>query len=96
MKYYQRLRDLSEDRDLSQAELVKCINTTQSYYDQYENGHRAMPFDRVILIAGFYNVSIDYIAGLSMFPERWTENRTLFPKEMIFIINNKDRYVQKI
>ncbi len=64
VKYCQRLRDLREDRDLSQAEVAKCINTTQSYYAQYENGHRAMPFDRIILIAQFYNVSIDYIAGL--------------------------------
>lgn len=63
MKYYQRLRDLREDRDLSQTEVAKCINTTQSYYAQYENGRRAMPFDRVIQIALFYNVSIDYIAG---------------------------------
>ena len=68
MKYYQRLRDLREDRDLSQSEVAKCINTTQSYYAQYENGHRAMPFDRVIMIARFYNVSIDYIAGLTDVP----------------------------
>lgn len=68
MKYYQRLRNLREDRDLSQTEVAKCINTTQSYYAQYENGHRAMPFDRVILIARFYNVSIDYIAGLTDVP----------------------------
>ncbi len=68
MKYCQRLRDLREDHDLTQAEVAACLDTTQSYYAQYENGHRAMPFDRVILLAEFYGISLDYIAGLCDVP----------------------------
>ncbi|MBQ8842449.1 MAG: helix-turn-helix transcriptional regulator [Ruminiclostridium sp.] len=65
MKYNQRLRDLREDRDLTQKEVADYLNTSQSYYAQYENDKRQIPFDRVIELAKFYNVSIDYIAGLT-------------------------------
>lgn len=60
---YPRLRDLREDNDLSQSDIANKINTTQSYYAQYENGKRPIPFERVIELANFYNVSLDYIAG---------------------------------
>lgn len=60
---YQRLRDLREDKDLSQTEIANVINTSQSYYAQYENGKRAIPFDRIVELANYYNVSLDYIAG---------------------------------
>ena len=65
MKYNQRLRDLREDKDLTQKEVADYLNTSQSYYAQYENDKRQIPFDRVIELAKFYNVSIDYIAGLT-------------------------------
>ena len=64
MSVYQRLKDLREDADKSQAEIAKIIGTSQSYYAQYENGKRAIPFDRVVALARYYNVSLDYIAGL--------------------------------
>ena len=70
MKYSQRLRDLREDRDLSQEEVAKILNTTQSYYAQYENGKRELPFSRAIELAKFYNVSLDYFAGIISIPER--------------------------
>lgn len=65
MKYNQRLRDMREDKDLTQQNIADILNTSQSYYAQYENGKRQIPFDRVIELAKFYNVSIDYIAGLT-------------------------------
>lgn len=65
MNYYQRLRDLREDKDLNQTQIAIVIGTSQSYYAQYENGKRQIPFDRIIELAKFYNVSIDYIAGLT-------------------------------
>ncbi|MCM1328084.1 MAG: helix-turn-helix domain-containing protein [Ruminococcus sp.] len=61
--FYQRLRDLREDSDMNQAKIANIIGTTQSYYAQYENGKRPLPFDRVVELANFYNVSLDYIAG---------------------------------
>lgn len=65
MYNYQRLRDLREDKDLNQTQLAIVIGTSQSYYAQYENGKRQIPFDRIIELAKFYNVSTDYIAGLT-------------------------------
>lgn len=65
MEYYPRLRDLREDRDLNQDEVAKVIGTDQSYYAKYEKGIRPISFERVIMLAKFYNVSIDYIAGLT-------------------------------
>ena len=70
MIFYQRIRDLRTDHDKSQAEIAKIIGTSQSYYAQYENGKRSIPFDRVILLAQYYNVSLDYIAGLSDVPKK--------------------------
>ena len=61
---YRRLRDLREDFEKSQEEIAKVIGTSQSYYAQYENGKRAIPFDRVVALARYYNVSLDYIAGI--------------------------------
>lgn len=63
--YYPRLKDLREDMDLSQSDIAKVIGTSQSYYAQYEIGNRPIPFERVIKLAEFYKVSIDYIAGLT-------------------------------
>ena len=64
MKYYQRMRDIREDRDLNQEEIGDILGTTQSYYAQYENGKREMPFTRAIELAVYYNISLDYLAGL--------------------------------
>ena len=70
MSVYQRLKDLREDFDKSQEEIAKIIGTSQSYYAQYENGKRAIPFERVVALAKYYNVSLDYIAGLIDTPKR--------------------------
>ena len=70
MHYAQRLRDLREDKDLNQGEIAKIIHTSQSYYAQYENGKRELPFSRAIELAKFYNVTLDYLAGIIQTPER--------------------------
>ena len=64
MIVYERLRNLREKAKISQSEIAKIIGTSQSYYAQYESGKRAIPFERVITLARYYNISIDYIAGL--------------------------------
>lgn len=65
MDYTQRLRDLREDNDLYQKDIAKLLNTSQSYYAQYENGHRRLPIEHLITLCKFYNVSSDYILGLT-------------------------------
>lgn len=70
MNVYQRIKDLREDADKSQAEIAEIIGTSQSYYAQYENGKRQIPFDIVVVLAEYYNVSLDYIAGLIDTPRK--------------------------
>lgn len=62
---YTRLRDLREDADLSQTQCAKIAYISKNSYIRYENGERMPPFDVIITLAKYYNVSIDYIAGLT-------------------------------
>ncbi len=64
MQHYTRIRDLREDADLTQEQLVKKLGMHKTTYTNYEQGKREPPFDFIIKIARFYNVSIDYIAGI--------------------------------
>ena len=68
MARYPWLRDLREDRDLTQEQLVKILQMHKTTYTNYEQGKREIPFALVIRLAKFYNVSIDYIAGLKQTP----------------------------
>ena len=65
MYCYQRLRDLREDADLKQREIAEVLSISKQQYSLYERGNREIPFHHVITLAKFYNVSIDYIAGLT-------------------------------
>ncbi len=60
-----RIRDLREDHDLTQAEVAKIIGTTQQQYSKIETGKADISGDKLKLLAEFYNVSADYILGLS-------------------------------
>lgn len=62
-KYFSRLKDLREDHDLTQAQVAEVIGTSQQHYGKYETGKIIIPFDRVVALAKYYNVSLDYIAG---------------------------------
>ncbi|MDO4419938.1 MAG: helix-turn-helix transcriptional regulator [Ruminococcus sp.] len=62
MAYYRRLRDLREDHDLTQNQLVEKLNMHKTTYTNYEQGKRDLPFEVAIKIADFYNVSLDYLA----------------------------------
>lgn len=65
MSYYPRIRDLREDSDKTQSELANYLHTTTQYYGLYEKGANEISFERAIQLAKYYNVSLDYIAGLT-------------------------------
>ncbi len=67
---YQRIRDLREDRDLKQKQLAEYLSCSQQVYSNYELGQRDIPTDVLIKLALFYNVSADYILGLTNNPKR--------------------------
>ena len=73
MSVNERLKKLREDAGKNQAEIASVLGTSQSYYAKYENGVRAIPFERMIVLAQYYNVSLDYLAGLIDTPRSLTE-----------------------
>ncbi len=64
-EFAMRLKELREDNDLKQKELAEYLHIKQNTYSQYENGQRQLPIDILIKLAKYYNVSTDYILGLS-------------------------------
>lgn len=63
--YYPRLKDLREDRDLSQQQVADYLGMKQPQYSRYERGLRDIPTDILILLAKLYKTSTDYILGLT-------------------------------
>lgn len=66
---YRRIRDLREDRDLTQKQMAKHLNCSQQVYSNYELGQRDIPTDILIKLSSFYQVSVDYILGISNNPK---------------------------
>lgn len=70
MHIYQRLRDLREDADKKQEEIAIALNITRQQYQLYESGKRELPMHHFITLAKYYNVSLDYLAGLIDTPRK--------------------------
>ena len=66
---YKRIRDLREEADKTQKELATALNCSQQVYSNYELGQRDIPTDILIKLSRFYNVSVDYILGISNNPK---------------------------
>ena len=58
-----RIRDLREDRDLTQKEVAAYLHCDQSLYSKYEWGERLLPLDRAVQLADYYGVTLDYLTG---------------------------------
>ena len=66
---YKRIRDLREDRDLTQKEMSRILNCSQQVYSNYELGQRDIPTDILIKLSAFYKVSTDFILGITDNPK---------------------------
>lgn len=73
VKYTERIRALREDNDKTQAQIAQMLNIGQKTYSDYELGKTRIPVDSLIFLAEFYNVSMDYICGVS-------DSRRPFPR----------------
>lgn len=62
---YNRIKDLREDRDLFQKDISNILNITQRNYSYLETGKSDIPTDVLIKLSMFYNVSVDYILGIT-------------------------------
>lgn len=63
--YIDRIRDLREDRDLSQEIIAEALGIKQTVYSRYERGIAKLPIHHLITLADYYKTSADYILGLT-------------------------------
>lgn len=81
-----RLLDLREDKDLKQYDISKLLNISRVQYSRLENEVSKITHDKLIILANFYNTSIDYILGLT---------NNIVPYERNIEINLKLKYLRK-
>lgn len=74
VKYNERIRELREDNYLTQQKVTDLLHIGQRTYSDYESGKTRIPVDNLLILAKFYNVSMDYITGASNI-------KTTYPKE---------------
>ena len=74
MHYTERIRSLREDHDFTQTQVAQLLQVGQKTYSDYELGKSRIPVDSLILLAKTYDVSLDYICGV-------TQIRSPFPKK---------------
>ena len=65
MYYYQRIRDIREDNDKNQEEIASVLGIKRQHYARYESGLQEIPLHHIITLAKYYNVSLDYLTGLT-------------------------------
>ena len=65
MKYNERIREIREDHSLTQQKVADLLHIGQRTYADYESGKTRIPIDNIMILAKFYNVSMDYITGAS-------------------------------
>ena len=68
--FYQRLKDLREDHDLTQQDVADVLQTTREQISKYETGKQMMGVDKYIKLAKYYNVSLDYLTGIVDTPKK--------------------------
>lgn len=70
-----RIRDLREDKDLTQTAIAKMLNCSQQTYSRYESGEITIDIYNLIKLAHFYNTSVDYILGLTDNPKPYKRTK---------------------
>jgi len=83
----QRIKDLREDRDLYQKDLANLLNVSQAQYSRIETGENEITLDSLIRLARFYNVSTDYILGLT------NEKKPYSKKWICFFVTKKEMLI---
>lgn len=74
MKYNERIREIREDNSLTQQKVADLLSVGQRTYSDYESGKTRIPVDNLLILAKYYNVSLDYITGAS-------DMKTEYPKK---------------
>lgn len=102
MAFYKRLRDLREDHDLTQKDVAEKLYMHTTQYRRYESGERTVPLDTAVALCKLYNVSLDYLSGLTSFDTNICES-SLSQEEKVLITNyrrlnefEKGRIIERI
>ena len=85
MGKYERIKNLREDKDLTQKQLADALFMQLTQYRRYETGEREIPLELAISLSEFYNVPIDYIAGIS---DKINISDTALTAEEVTLLNN--------
>ncbi len=70
MNHYERLKYIRQDHKLTQNDIAELLQTTRQQISKWENGVQMMGVDRYIILANHYNISVDYLLGLSDTPRK--------------------------
>lgn len=70
MKYYERLKSVREDHDLTQTDIAELLKTTRQQVSKWETGVQMMGVDKYVLLAQYYDLSLDYLVGLTDTPRK--------------------------
>lgn len=73
----ERLIDLREEKDLLQKEVAKKMGVVESVYSEWENGKLSIPTKRLVELANFFEVNIDYMVGISNIRTKIKSNNTI-------------------
>ncbi len=90
MYYYQRVRDIREDKEKTQGDIAEVLKITRQQYQLYESGERELPMHHFITLARYYNISLDYLAGLTDKP-RTLDGKPYNVKNMTQINGNNNK-----
>lgn len=74
LNYTERIRALREDNDFIQTQIADLLGVVQKTYSDYEVGKTRLPIDSIIILAKFYNVSMDYICGVTDIKGKFPKN----------------------
>ena len=74
--YYNRIKEVREDKGYTQNDIAKILNTTQQQYSKYELDIQIIPLEKINTLANYYNTSIDYLVGR-------TDIRKPYPKSIL-------------
>ncbi len=77
-----QLKLLRKERNISQKELAKIFNISQNGYSQYETEKRTMPVQFLIKLADYFDVSIDFILGLTNIKQKYSKSKIIYSKNM--------------
>ncbi len=70
MDHYERLKEMREDRNLKQSDIADLLKTTRQQVGKWENGIQMMGVDKYIALSEYYQVSVDYLLGLTDIPQK--------------------------